>query len=584
MAGISLGLGQLPALFQQDVWLRWVPGAVFAIAMLLVLNRYSHYLIMPGMILGGVGLFYLVVWLLGVPAGQISTRGWLLGPFPEGGLWRPFSLAALSDVRWPAILEQAGSITAIVIVSTIALLMSASGLELTAKRDIQLDRELQVSGVSTLASGLVGGLVSYPAVGLSTLGYQIGGSNRLLGLVVAGVLGVGLFFGTGLLSWIPKMVFGGLLTFLGLSLLQEWVYQAWSRLSRIDFLIIISILVVIAAVGFLEGLVLGIVLAVVLFVVNYSRVNVVKHALSGADYQSRVTRRRVHRDVLDRKGGEICILQLQGYIFFGTASRLLDRVRRRMEAADLPQLRFAVLDFRQVTGLDSTAMLSFTKMKQLAQAHQVVLVFTNPSAQRARAGQGGSVARVIGRLDDGEEGEAGRTVRVFPDLDRGLEWCEDQLLLAAGEDPSDDSETLQIQLRALLPAAADLESLLEYFDRLAVGTGYRLMSQGDPPEDLYFVESGQVTAQLESLDRSPVRLETMRGGRMVGEIGLYLNQPRSAAVVTDEPSILYRLSMQALQQMEQNDPELASAFHRGMLRLVSERMTHLINTVEALQR
>jgi len=64
----------------------------------------------------------------------------------------------------------------------------------------------------------------------------------------------------------------------------------------------------------------------------------------------------------------------------------------------------------------------------------------------------------------------------------------------------------------------------------------------------------------------------------------YLNKPRTAAVVTDEPSTIYRLSIQALKRMEQNDPEAASAFHHGIIRLVSERLTHLINTVDALQR
>ena len=57
MADISLELGQFPALFQQDTVLRWLPGAVFAVAMLLILKRFSHYLIMPGMILGAAGLF-----------------------------------------------------------------------------------------------------------------------------------------------------------------------------------------------------------------------------------------------------------------------------------------------------------------------------------------------------------------------------------------------------------------------------------------------------------------------------------------------------------------------------------------------
>ncbi|MCG3212234.1 MAG: hypothetical protein FOGNACKC_05882 [Anaerolineae bacterium] len=584
MADMSVGLGQLPALFQQDTLLRWLPGAFFALAMLVILNRFSHFLIMPGMILAAAGLFYVVVGVLQVPIQQVSDQGWLLGPFPGGGLWQPISPASLLALQWSVILDQAGNIAALMIVSTIALLLGASAMELSVKQDLQLDRELYASGLGTLGSGLVGGLVSYPAPGLSILGYRIGGSSRLISLVVAAVLGAILYFGPNLLAWTPKMIFGGLLMFLGLSLLDEWVYQAWFKFSRIDYLIIITILIVIGVVGFLQGVVLGVVLAVVLFVVNYSRVSVIKHAFSGADYQSQVTRRRAHRQMLAQKGHEIYTLQLQSFIFFGTANNLLNYVRQRIEATDLPRLRFVLLDFRQVTGLDSTAMLSFTKMIQLAQTQQIVLVFTNPAVESALPGQDNSVARFLAQLDKVETGETEKTVRLFPDLDHGLEWCENQILLAAGINLNDDQESLHAQLRSLLPNDADPDNLMKYFERLEVDSGYYLMKQGDPPEDLYFIESGQVTAQLEFPDRSPVRLETMRGGRVVGEIGFYLNKPRTAAVIADEPSTIYRLSIQSMKQMEQNDPEAASIFHQGIIRLVSERLTHLINTVNALQR
>ena len=584
MAGIPLELGQLSALFQSDVLLHWVPGAIFAVVMLLILNRFSHYLIMPGMILGIAGLFYLLIVILNIPIAQVSEQGWLLGPFATGGLWQPISPAILLEVEWPTIFGQIGNIAALLIVSTIALLLSASGMELTVERDIQLDRELQASGLGTLGSGLVGGLVSYPALGLSTLGYRISGSSRLLSLVVAAVLGIVLYFGSDILSWTPKMLFGGLLMFLGLSLLDEWVYKAWFKFSSIDYVIIISILVVIAAIGFLEGVALGVVLAVVLFVVNYSRVNVVKHALSGANYQSRVTRRRLHREILVEKGEEIYILQLQGFIFFGTANNLLNQVRQRLEGTDLPRLRFAILDFQQVTGVDSTAMLSFSKMIKLAQRQQVVLVLTNPSLESTLPGQHTSISKLFAQLDHIEQAETEKSVCIFPDLDRGLEWCENQILLAAGVKLNDDPESLQSQLRSLMPEATNLDRVLKYFERLEVGPGYYLMKQGDPPEELYYIESGQVTAQLEFPDRSSIRLETMRGGRVVGEIGFYLNRPRTAAVITDEPSVIYRLSMQIIKQMEQSDPEAAFAFHQGIIRLVSERLTHLITTVNALQR
>lgn len=584
MADVPVSFSQALFLFQSGLWMRWLPGFIFAVLLLVILNKYNHLFIIPGMILGAVGLFYAVMWFTGTPFAQVSANGWLLGPFPEESLWQPLTFADLAHVNWPIVLGQLSNIAAIFFISIIALLLNATGLELIVKQDIDLNRELKATGFGNLATGLGGSVVGYHALSLSALGYKLGTNSRLLGLFSAGFCGIMLIFGASTLSLFPKVVIGGLLMFLGLSLLVEWVYQAWFKFSRVDYLIIITILIVIAVAGFLPGVTLGIILAVVLFVVNYSRINVVKHALSGADYQSWVTRRREHRQILQKKGDEIYILELQGFIFFGTANNLLEQVRRRVEASHLPRLRFVILDFRQVTGLDSTAGLSFEKINQLAQTRQIVLVFTSPSGEGTLPAQRSSVARLFAQLTDVDPDETEKTVRSFPDLDHGLEWCENQILLAAGVNPDDDKESLRFQFSALLPNATNLDNLLNYFERLEVGSGYYLMKQGDPPEDLYFIETGQVTAQLEFPDRSPVRLEKMRGGRVVGEIGFYLNRPRTAAVVTNQPSTIYRLSMQTVKQMEQHDPAAASLFHQGINRLVSERVAHLINTVNALQR
>lgn len=72
-----------------------------------------------------------------------------------------------------------------------------------------------------------------------------------------------------------------MLIYLGLVLLAEWVYETWLRSSRRDFLVIITILAIIVTSGFLQGVIAGLVLAFILFVVSYSRVSVIKFALSG---------------------------------------------------------------------------------------------------------------------------------------------------------------------------------------------------------------------------------------------------------------------------------------------------------------
>ena len=62
--------------------------------------------------------------------------------------------------------------------------------------------------------------------------------------------------------------------------------MARRRLPTIDYAIVLLILGVIAAVGFLPGVVVGIIAAVIMFVVSYSRTSIVKHALSGATFKS----------------------------------------------------------------------------------------------------------------------------------------------------------------------------------------------------------------------------------------------------------------------------------------------------------
>ena len=87
-----------------------------------------------------------------------------------------------------------------------------------------------------------------------------------------------------------------------------------------------------------------------------------------------------------------------------------------MEGATPP--RFLVIDLRRVTGVDSSAVVSFVKVIRLAEAAGSEIVFTGASDPvRAQLARGGV---------DETEG----LVSFEPDLDRGLQRCEDALLSA----------------------------------------------------------------------------------------------------------------------------------------------------------
>jgi sulfate permease, SulP family len=572
MSDVPADLSTLLRLLQPPILWQWLPGLIFGFVILLALRRSQHILILPGLLLAAIALFYLWLALWNVPLATAQSRGYLLGPFSAQALWSPLTPNLLAVVQWQVIIGQGSAIGAVVAISVISLLLNVSGLQLARREDIDLNHELRAAGGAQLAAGLIGSPPSFHSLSLSMLGHPMGANTRLVGIVGGLVSGAAFFFGAAILSLMPRVVLGGLVCYLGLAFLAEWLYDAWFRLSRLDYLLIALILALIAVFGILLGVIAGLLIAVVLFVVIYSRIDVVKHMLTGTHIKSRMTRSYAEQELLRARGEQTAIFQLQGFIFFGTAHDLFERIRRRTLTADLPRLRFVLLDFQLVPRLDSTAMVSFNKMQQLGEAYGLALVFTQLAP---------TIRRQIEQALLHEQGA--RNAYIFPDLDRGLEWCENQLL--ADVAPVDDeADTLYAQLTRIVPEVATFVDLLAYFEHRTIMSGDYLIHPNEPADDMFFIESGQVTAQIESQDGAVMRLETMRGGRVVGELGFYLGRRRTAAVVADELCNVYRITRDTLRRLEHDNPAAASTFHLIIARLLSERAIHLIDTVDALQR
>src|SRR4030095_7281937 len=105
---------------------------------------------------------------------------------------------------------------------------------------------------------------------------------------------------------------------------------------------------------------------------------------------------------------------------FGTANTLLNNIQSRVNDRNLPSLSCVILDFRRVSGLDSSAALSLTKAGQLARKHDFQLLLTQVPEDMQNHSLRGTVH---------DESEA---VRFFQDLDHALEWWESRLLARHG--------------------------------------------------------------------------------------------------------------------------------------------------------
>ncbi|MGE5374460.1 MAG: SLC26A/SulP transporter family protein [Bacteroidota bacterium] len=571
MADISK-LTDLPRLLNAQDLILWVPGVIFAITLLLLLRRWNHFLITPVVLVLATALFYGYLWIAGIPVGEAASRGWLLGPFPAGGLYHPLSLSDLGLIQWATILHNIDKIATILVLSIIGLLLNASALEVTVKKDIDLDRELQAAGWANLAGGLGGSSVGYQALGFSALAYRLGAKSRLVNLISGLLCGVALFFGASLISFFPKPIMGGMLLYLGLSFLVEWLIDARKVLPLSDYLLVWVILVIITAIGFLQGVAAGIFIAAILFVISYSRIDAIKAILDGSMFHSKVDRPQYHRDLLHQRGTEIFILRLQGYIFFGTIQNILERVRLRIHDQEQGPLKFLILDFQRVTRLDSSAIFGITRLKQLAEANKLLMVWTQIAPEIA-------IQMERGGLHD----QSDDTFLFEDTLDEGVEWCENKILASEGiNDLTGVIEKVESQLKHVFPNLQGVDHLMKYLECEVVKTGEYLMRQDEPSEEMFFVESGMVTVELELPNGRRVRLRSIRGGATVGEMGIYLGGTRTASVVASRPSTVYRLTRQSLDEMRENDPEIAALFHEWIARLLAERIADNNRMFEAL--
>ncbi len=263
------------------------------------------------------------------------------------------------------------------------------------------------------------------------------------------------------------------------------------------------------------------------------------------------------------------IMKLEGFIFFGTANGIFERLREHVKSALTNEVKYCMFDFSKVIGIDSTGMLSFARLMQWSQEQGVILVFVGLEVEMQKL-----------FIQENSTIE-GKLLKFFADADHGIEWCENEIIAANLADLRIEREISE-QLKAIL-MDDNVEKLIPYSQPRDYGPGEYLIREGDAADFMYFIQSGQVTAQLESPGKNPVRLETIHSGRTVGEIAFFLGTRRTASVVANQYSVVYSLSMEDLKRMESSDPESANLFHRLSVILLSQRVMHLTYTVRALE-
>ncbi|CAO3593500.1 unnamed protein product [Absidia cylindrospora] len=422
--------------------------SAFAVALLLRLlqHKLKSPMVVPLFFMALPLVFYLIVWIAGLDVHQVRDGGWIF-PLVDSNVpfWHFYTYYDFTLVDWKAVAQTLPAMLALTFFGLLHVPINVPALAVsTNKDDVDVNRELVAHGISNAVSGCFGAVQNYLVYTNSLLFIRSGGDSRLAGLMLAGATTILWMVGPWIVGYIPVMVVGSLIFHLGLDLLKEALVDTWNSVHYLEYITICVIVGCMATLGFVEGIFIGIMTACLFFVVqNARRSETIRATFTGQIMRSTVRRLYRQQVFLNQVASQIQVVKLQGYLFFGTINQVERAIRGMLDDAEDAAaahnggwnehpIRFMILDFQLVQGLDFSAAEAFVRIRRLLAARQVFMILCNvgPRSDEEKA------LKKAGVWDEGDgtsshgghkAGPQG-VLKCFEHLDDALEWCENVLL------------------------------------------------------------------------------------------------------------------------------------------------------------
>jgi SulP family sulfate permease len=182
----------------------------------------------------------------------------------------------------------------------------------------------------------------------------------------------------------------------------------------------------------------------------------------------------------------------------------------------------------------------------------------------------------------GLSADADVEAQYHPDMDHALEWCENVLL----EEEDGTSIELVDFLQGVIAAdrrEARVADLADYFETSALKAGEVLAQRGDRADEVFIVRSGRLGAFLTYDDGYRLRLRSMTSGTVVGEPAFYAGGHRSADLIAETETEIYRIKLATLEELERTDHQLALMVHHLLGHSLVNKLFSATGIIESLR-
>jgi SulP family sulfate permease len=437
------------------------------------------------------------------------------------------------------------------------------------------NRELVAQGVANVCSAAVGGIPGAGTMGATLVNLSSGAQTRASG-VIEGVLALvaALILGS-FIAWIPVAALAGILIVIGVKMIDRQPLRfIESRGTVFDFAVVFAVVVVALTVGLIAASAVGVALAIILFVREQIGGSVVRHKIYVNQMSSTWYRPEAEMHILEQKGDQAVIIELQGSLFFGTTEQLYSELE-----AEIRTRNFIILDLKRVQSVDVTAAHLLQTVRDGLQERGAKLLL---SSVRENLPNGRNLREFFEQtgvlLEDDE------TVRIFPELDSAIEWVEDRIL---GESEATPAEETPMQIHEMdIFAGRKDETLQDLEARMAQHTykaGETVYVCGEAGDAIYWIRRGTIRI-FAPLGAGRMRhIASFGRGDFFGGLAFLDRRPHNNDAVAHTDTEVFVLTLEQFNQLAETHKKLAFTLITAVARTLALRLRHADTELAMLQ-
>jgi SulP family sulfate permease len=393
--------------------------------------------------------------------------------------------------------------------------------------------------------------------------------------MIAGALSLLAFLALApLIAWVPIAALAAILIVIGFRMIDlHSLAFFFTPSTRLDFVVIMSVILVAIFGNLIAASGVGVALAILLFIREQTRSSVVRNRIEGQEIFSRRARTPQDAETLEQEGSDVVVFELQGSLFFGTASQL--------QAALEPETasrKYVILSMRRVQSLDVTATHVLEQIKDRLEENDAYLVFCDipkglPSGLKMKR-----------FLKDTGVVRPTNKAFAFRQLDEALEWVEARALEEAAaeqiEIPSLDLRAMPVFAGHAPAALAALESAMEL---RTVKAGKKVFKAGSAGDELFLVRRGTVKVTLPIHKKDSYHLATCGPGEIVGGMGFLDADSHTADALAVTDTEVYALPRDKFLLLSEQDRTLALTIVESIARNLGDRLRAAVAEIQALR-